>query len=113
MRQLLRERRRLIAVACWVLGACLFCGFIQLSIHYSFTRPRHPDPAVGRIYQHNMHGSFTYLTSREMWQLRLLGIGAFAFGCGAVFLSRTPSASYDKVRATYTDKTAGKSSNGS
>jgi len=113
VRRLLRERPRLIAAACWALGLCLWCGFIVLSVHYSFTRPHHPDPGAGRIYEHNMHGSFTYLTSGEHWQLRLLGIGGFALCCGGLVLSRRPSPGYDKARATYTDKTAGRSGSGS
>jgi hypothetical protein len=57
------------SLAVW-LGCC------GLFLQYAETRPRCPDPATGRIYSINNHGTIAYLTRTE--DLTLYGVGALA-----------------------------------
>ncbi len=117
--------KRLAVVSCAAVFAALWVGFFALSSYYSSTRPRQPDPATGRIYELNQHGSYAYLTADEHWTLLLLEFSGIPFvivgGLLARFwrvrlhplddypkdvrerVYREPRRDYEKVRATYHD----------
>jgi hypothetical protein len=40
-------------------------GSLGLFLQYSVTRPRCPDPAIGRVYSINNHGRIAYLARSE------------------------------------------------
>lgn len=92
-------------------------------MYYATTRPHHPDPAVGRVYVINNHGTYSYLTRSEQWRLWCLEFGAPIAFLTALALTkrwkistgsftdipknvrqqilRGPPRDYDKIRATY------------
>jgi hypothetical protein len=62
----------------------LFFSAIELWIYYDRTRPPTPDPAVGRIYPMNTHGSIVYLLYEE--RVRLYGLIGAALIAGVVMI---------------------------
>lgn len=70
------NRREIAAriLLCSGLGA--WFGFIGLFERYSYTRPTVKSPAVGRTYQQNNHGHYTYLTAEEHFRLNALQVVA-------------------------------------
>ena len=56
---------------------------IYLAYHFAGSRPALPDPAIGRIYLHNVHGQIAYLTRPEQWTLNgLFWLAGIAFVAG-------------------------------
>jgi hypothetical protein len=53
---------------------------------YHLTRPIHPDPALGLIYESNNHGHYVYLSAAEMTGLSLL-MCLFAIGSAIAVIS--------------------------
>ena len=79
-----RGRRRRAALAAGIAWLILFFSAIALWIYYDGTRPTTPDPAVGRIYPLNTHGSIVYLLYEE--RVRLYGLIGAALIAGVVMI---------------------------
>jgi hypothetical protein len=74
-----RRLRAALALAAGIAWLILFFSAIALWIYYDGTRPTTPDPAVGRIYPLNTHGSIVYLLYEERVRLyRLIGAALIA-----------------------------------
>lgn len=46
-------------------GVVVYASWVYLTYQYAGVAPRHPEPAVGRTYPMNLHGTIVYLTGRE------------------------------------------------
>lgn len=63
--------RHVITAVGGALAATSFAAHIILFQQYQATRPIHPDPASGLIYESNNHGHYVYLSAAEMTGLSL------------------------------------------
>jgi hypothetical protein len=78
-------------------------SFVGADLWYSSTRPKNPDPLIGRIYSHHFKGSATvYLTASETTGLSLLPLG-FLLGLGSIAIAyskepRDPMSSTGKMK---------------
>ena len=79
-----RRLRAALALAAGIAWLILFFSAIALWTYYDRTRPPTPDPAVGRIYPLNTHGSIVYLLYEE--RVRLYGLIGAALIAGVVMI---------------------------
>jgi hypothetical protein len=77
----MRKRKTRLGVLASILGwtaLALLLANVGLWYQYAGTRPKSAQPAEGRIYALNTHGSVVYLTLGEnvcLWSLELGGAG--------------------------------------
>jgi hypothetical protein len=71
-------RRKTFAYVLAGLGVLIWLGAAALDQHYMWTRPSVESRLEGRVYVHNNHGYYTYLTAQEHYSVVLLGIAAVA-----------------------------------
>lgn len=64
--------RNVIAAVGGALAVTGFVAHLILFEQYHVTRPIHPEPASGLIYQSNSHGHYVYLSAAEVTGLSLL-----------------------------------------
>src|SRR5438045_7309484 len=94
---------RLATTLCVAFTFASFPSFLGADLWYSSTRPKNPDPVVGRIYAHHFKGSPTvYLTASETTGLSLLPL-SFLLGFGLVAIAylnepRDPTSSTRKMK---------------
>lgn len=69
---------RLLTTVFSITGFALLFLNISLIYHYDENRPKVSQPAAGRIYPLNTHGSIVYLTKNEQTTLDMTWVGFFA-----------------------------------
>jgi hypothetical protein len=69
-------------------GLVIWFGFIALFLEYAATRPRSPQPEIGRIYPINNHGTVAYLNQSENLWLWFTAGSAAAIFTAAIALDR-------------------------
>ncbi len=75
-----------VEVTAGIVGIGLALSSAELWMHYAYTRPTMPGPAIGRVYALNTHGSIVYLNAGEQSLLNtLMVIGGVLF-VGAVLI---------------------------
>jgi hypothetical protein len=89
------QLKRIVVIALLVLGSVSGFSWVWLDLRYDATRPPHPDPPAGRVYELNNHGSYVYLTADENMRLQLLGYGSWPLFVAAFFLSRLWNVTFD------------------
>ena len=67
-----RKRKKIIAIVIQVVIIASLGLWIYLNYHYAYTRPRIPQPDMGRIYPLHVHRTTIYLTQQEDVQLNCL-----------------------------------------
>lgn len=80
--------RRAFGYACGTIAFAALGLHVILYAYYAGSRPRYPEPSLGRTIPLNFHGRIVYLTSWEdhsVWW-PLIGLAAFG-GLSGIFLT--------------------------
>ena len=80
------SRWRNLATVLGGTGLALWIGGGTLWYSYAASRPRIADPASGRVWQLNTHGSYAYLTLGEVARLAGLAGGGWAAIIASILL---------------------------
>jgi hypothetical protein len=80
-------------------------GFIGLYVWFDFNRPHVPDVGTGHIYSINNHGSYAFLTLREVVLLySLMGLSVCLFFVAIAIESAAKRRSHEDAKKSYEDK---------
>ena len=63
---------RVIEIAAAAISVLSFAFAVGLSYQYVNTRPPLPDPTIGRMYRHEIHGQISFVSSAEKRNLNFL-----------------------------------------
>lgn len=79
--------RNIIAGVLGGCGAASFFCFIALDILWSRAAPRQPNEALGLVYRHNEHGSYTYFSAFQATACGLMFMTSIALGSAGAFIA--------------------------
>lgn len=83
----MKAARNIIAGVLFGYGFVSFFCFLALNLMWSRTAPREPNEALGLIYPHNEHGSYTYFSAFQATTCWLLFTTSIPLAFAGIFLA--------------------------